>query len=167
MYLIYVNDLPNGLKSECKLFGDDTPILPVEHDVNTCASDINNDLKLISDWAFQWKMSFNPDPSKQAQEITFSRKKMKSSHPSMHFNKISVCSTSVHKHLGILLDDKLGYKHHLKFVLNKVKKTLGLLRKLQQSLPSQSLIRIYKSFIRPHLDHGDIVYDRSFNESFH
>ena len=36
---------------------------------------MNKDLKLISDWAFQWKMSFNPDPSKQAQEIIFSRKK--------------------------------------------------------------------------------------------
>ena len=30
-----------------------------------------------------------------------------------------------------------------------------------------SLITIYKSFIRPHLDYGDIVYDRAFNESFH
>ena len=60
-------------------------------------------------------MSFNPDPSKQAQEIIFSRKKMKSSHPSVYFNNIPVSSTSVHKHLGMLLDDKLSYEHHLKF----------------------------------------------------
>ena len=112
-------------------------------------------------------MSFNPDPSKQAQEIIFSRKKMKSSHPSVYFNNIPVNSTSVHKHPGMLLDNKLSYKHHLKFVLNKIKKTIGLLRKFQQILPRQSLITIYKSFIRPHLDYGDIVYDRAFNESFH
>ena len=78
---------------------------------------IKKDLKLIRDWAFQWKMSFNPDPSKQAQEIIFSRKKMKSSHPSVFFNNIPVSSTSVYKHLGMLLDDELGYEHHLKFVL--------------------------------------------------
>ena len=71
-------------------------------------------------------MSFNPDPSKQAQEIMFSRKKMKSSHPSVYFNNIPVGSTSVHKHLGMLLDDKLSYEHHLRFVLNKVKKTVYL-----------------------------------------
>ena len=72
----------------------------------------------------------------------------------------------MHKHPGMLLY-KLSYEHHLKFVLNKVKKTIGLLRKFQQILPRQSLITIYKSFIRPHLDYGDIVYDRAFNESFH
>ena len=73
--LKHVNDLPNGLKSKCKLFADDTSLFSVVHDISTSASDINNDLTLISNWAFQWKMSFNPDPSKQAQEIIFSRKK--------------------------------------------------------------------------------------------
>ena len=63
-----------------KLFADDTSLFSVAQDVNTSASDY---LK----WTFQWKMSFNPDPSKQAQEIIFSRKKIKPSHPSVHFNK--------------------------------------------------------------------------------
>ena len=75
LFLIYVNDLPDGLKSECKLFADDTSLFSVVHDISTSASDINNDLTLISYWAFQWKMSFNSDPSKQAQEKIFSRKK--------------------------------------------------------------------------------------------
>ena len=132
--MIYVNDLPNGLKSESKLFADDTSLFSVAHDVNTSASDVNNDLKLINDWAFQWKMRFNSDPSKQEQEIIFSRKKMKSSHPNVYFNNIPVSSTSVHKHLVMLLDDKLSYDHHLTFVLNKVKKTICLLRKFQQIL---------------------------------
>ena len=89
---------------------------------------------------------------------------MKSSHPSVYFNNVPVTSTSVHKHLGMLLDEKLSYEHYLKFALNKIKNTIGL---LQQTLPRQSLIAIYKSFIRPHLDYDDIVYDRAFNESFH
>ena len=161
--------MPNGIKSRCKLFAfaDDTSLFSVAHDVNTSASDTNNDLKFITQWAFRWKMSFNPDPSKQAQEVIFSRKKMKPSYPSVYFNNIPLSSTSVHKHLGMLLVDKLSYEHHLKFVLNKVEKTIGILRKFQQILPRQSLITICKSSIRPHLDYGDIVYDRTFNESFH
>ena len=91
---------------------------------------------------------------------------MKSSNPSVYFNNIPVSSTSVHKHLGMLFDDKLSYEHHLS-VLNKVKKTIGLLRQFQEILSRQSLITIYKWFIRPHLDYGDIVYDRAFSESFH
>ena len=53
----------------------------------------------------------------------------------------------------------ISYEHYLKFVLNKVKKTI-----VPESLLKQFLITIYKSFIRPHLDYGDIVYDRAFNE---
>ena len=73
LFLIYVNDLPNGLKSKCKLFADDTSLFSVVHDFSTSASDINNDLKLISNWGLQWKMSFNRDPSKQGQEIIITR----------------------------------------------------------------------------------------------
>ena len=65
LFLIYVNDLPNGLKSKFKLFADDTSLFSVAYGLKISASDINSDLKLISDWALLWKTSFNPDPSKQ------------------------------------------------------------------------------------------------------
>ena len=52
LFLIYVNDLPNGLKSKCKLFADDTSLFSVVHDISTSANDINNDLTLISNWLF-------------------------------------------------------------------------------------------------------------------
>ena len=51
LFLIYVNDLPESLKSECKLFADDTSLFSVVHDIGTSASDTNNDLTLISNWA--------------------------------------------------------------------------------------------------------------------
>ena len=66
----------------------------------------------------------------------------------------------------MLLEDKLSYKRHFKFLLNKVKRTINLLRKFQQILSRQSLITIYKSFIWSHLDYGDNVYGRAFNKSF-
>ena len=52
-FSVYVNDLPNGLKSEFKLFADDNSLFSVARDVNTSASDINNDLKLINNWDIQ------------------------------------------------------------------------------------------------------------------
>ena len=67
----------------------------------------------------------------------------------------------------MVLDTRLDFNLHLKNVQNKVSKTIGLLRKLQNTLPRTSLITIFKSFIRPHLDYGDIIYDRAYNTSFH
>ena len=65
-------------------------------------------------------MSFNPDPSKQAQEVTFCRKIKKPNHPELIFNKIPVNQTSCHKHLGMFLDDKLNFAKHLSTLLTKL-----------------------------------------------
>ena len=67
----------------------------------------------------------------------------------------------------MVLDTRLDFNLHLKNVQNKVNKTIGLLRKLQNTLPRTSLITIFKSFIRPLLDYGGIIYGRAYNTSFH
>ena len=127
--------------------------------INSTANYLNSDLMKISDWTFQWKMRFNLDPKEQAQEVIFSRNINKIDHPLLYFNDNLVKSSSTHKHLGIMLDTKLDFSLHLKNIQNKVNKTIGLLRKLQDTLPRTSLITIFKSFIRPHLDYGHIIYD--------
>ena len=67
----------------------------------------------------------------------------------------------------MIFDSKLTFDEHLKSVLKKVSKAVGLLRKFQGILPRTSSITIYKSFARPQLDYNDIIYDQTFNESFH
>ena len=69
-----MNDLTEGLTANVKLFVDGTSLFCVVRDVQTSANDLSNDLKIINNWAFQWKMNFNPDPTKQAHEVIFSRK---------------------------------------------------------------------------------------------
>ena len=68
---------------------------------------MDHDLKLISQWAHAWRMSFNPDPQKQAVELIFSRKRNELDHPVIHFNNIPVEKVNEHKHLGIILDQKI------------------------------------------------------------
>ena len=66
----------------------------------------------------------------------------------------------------MFLDSKLNFSEHLKTIYQKTSKTIGLLCKLQTLLPRAPLIPIYKLFIRPHLDYGDMIYDQTFNKSF-
>ena len=68
--------------------------------------------------------------------------------------------------MGVILDFKLTFEEHLNNVLTKVNKVIGLLRKLRNILSRATLIIIYKAFIRPHLDYGDVLYDQAFNNSF-
>ena len=75
--------------------------------------------------------------------------------------------STTQKHLGMLLDVKLDCQGHLKNIYSKVNKTIGLLRKLHNTLPRLPLLTISKSFIRPHLNYGDVIYDQAYTASFH
>ena len=67
LFLININDLAEGLSSNAKSFAHDTSLFSAVHNANTTAKELNDDLVKINRWAYQWKMIFNPDPSKQAQ----------------------------------------------------------------------------------------------------
>ena len=99
--LIYINDLEKGIKSHVKFFADDTSLFSIVKDPTTSAPELNHDLDVISLWARQWKMSFNPDPTKQAVQVSFSRKIKPTGHPKIYFNTIEVKSVKEHKHLGL------------------------------------------------------------------
>ena len=166
LFLIYINDLPDNLSTNVKLFADDTSLFSVVHDITTSSCDLNYDLNRVREWAFQWKMSFNPEPAKQAQEVIFTRKLQKKDYPPLYFNDSSVKETCKQKHLGMLLDFRLDFQEHWKSLEKKVNKTVSLLRKFQNILPRSALLTIYKCFVRSHLDYGDIIYDQAFNNSF-
>ena len=120
LFLVYINDLLNELKSNVKLFADDTSLFTIVKDKNESANIINNDLFQISKWAYNWKMLFNSCPNKPVQEVLFSRKKKVQVHPTTNLNNIQVERTSYQKHLGILLDEKLNFKHHIDSVIPKI-----------------------------------------------
>ena len=123
LFLIY------NLTSNTKPFADDK-LFSVVHDINTSAKELNDDLKKINNWAFQWNMSFNPDPSKQVQEVIFSRKSKRPGYPPLVFSSNNVSQSFSQKHLGVILDFKLTFEDHLNNVLAKVNKAVGFLRKL-------------------------------------
>ena len=111
-------------------------------------------------------MSFNPDLNKQAQEVIFSRKLNKPSHPKIVFDSVPVVCTDWQKHLGMYLDKALNFNLHIKEKMSKAMKGKGVIQKLNKTLSSYSLILIYKSYVRTHLDYVDIIYDQPNNESF-
>ena len=159
LFLVYINDLIEVVDSDINIFADDTFIFRI-HDQNSTEM-LNNDLKKITEWANQWKMIFNPDLTKQAIEIIFSRKQNKSNPPMLTFNNIPVKRDIETKHLGMVLDSKLSFHTHLTGTNGKLptaRQGLGLLRQLKKWVSPPVLETIYKLYVRPHLDYGDILY---------
>ena len=160
LFLVYINDLPQGLRCNAKLFADDTSLFSTITSPAISSSILNEDLPKITQWADQWKMSFNPDITKQAQEFIFSRKKNDTSHSSLYFINAQIERQSVQKHLGLFLDEKLSFLEHIDVKIKKATVGVNLMRKLNLLLPRSSLLTVYKCFIRLRLDYGDVIYDQ-------
>ena len=158
LFLIFINDLEAGIKSQVKFFADDTSLYSIVKDPIVSARELNHDLELINRWATQWKMSFNPDPTKPAEEILFSQKRRPIFHPPLFFNGVEVKRVTEHKHLGLILDPKLNFAAHFKEKIAKARKGIGLIRHLKSYLPTESLIQIFKMCIRSHFDYCDFIY---------
>ena len=58
-------------------------------------------------------MSFNPDRTKEAEEIIFSRKKNATTHQPLFFNNSEIKLSWNHKHLGLTVDSKLSFNEHI------------------------------------------------------
>ena len=91
---------------------------------------LDKDLKKISHWAYKWRMLFNPDLSKQAREVIFSRKTNKIVPPTATFNTVPVARTSCQKHLGLHLDEKLNFSQHINLKISKTNKGTGIIKRL-------------------------------------
>ena len=164
--MIYINDLPEEIISKIKIFADDSSLFSLILDQIRCSIELNNDMIKIAEWAHQWKMSFNPDPTKQAVEVYFTRRLTQANPPDIFFNNIAITVQDQQKHLGLILDKKLTFCQHFDEKTTKANHGIGLIHRLREFLPRKSLITIYKTYVRPHLDYGDVVYDRPGNSSF-
>ena len=160
LFLIYINDLERNIKSNIKFFADDTMLFSIVKNPELSANDLNHDLNIISQWAYQWKLEFNPDPTKQATEVLFSCKRMSPNHPHLIFNGTVVAKMNEQKHLGLILDSKLSFEKHLNEKMIKAKKNLGIMKHLSKFLPIKTLDQMYKALVRPHLDYCDIIYHK-------
>ena len=166
LFLIFINDLPHGLESNVKIFAEDTSLFSTITNPLLRTIKLNNDLGMIYVWANQWKISFNPDPNKQAVEICFTKKRIPTTLPKLSFNSVDVSSKNSQKHLGLTLDKGLTFDLHLKEKISNANRGIGFITRLRKLVPRKTLVCIYKAFVRPHLDYADIIYDNPSNDFF-
>ena len=96
------------------------------------------------------EMKFNLDPTKQATEVLFPRKKNKRGLPQLIFNGSVVVKVYEQKHLGLILESGLSFEKHLSGNIIKVKRNIGILKHLSKFLPLKTLDQF--------LDYCDAIY---------
>ena len=143
-FLIYINDLTDNLSSNVKLFADDTSLFSQTCDPLETANVLNNYLTKIRKWAKQWKMVFNPYPTKESHKVIFCIKSHSPKHPDLYLNSLAVEKVKTQNHLGLKQDEKLNFKEYLKDKFAIVKKGIGMLKELSNYLPRHSLATLFE-----------------------
>ena len=92
-------------------------------------------------------MSFNPDPTKLAEEVLFSSKNLSPDHPPIYFNNTEVKRVNDHKHLGLVLDSKLSFTKHINEKIVTAWKGISVIKHLAPYLPLKSQDQIYKMYV--------------------
>ena len=156
-FLVYINDLVDNINCEIKIFADDTSLFSRVDDPKRSAFELNEDLETVKLWAWQWKMHFNAD---KTEEVIFSCKRSKPNHPPLLLGNDQVAQKMEHKHLGVILDSKLDFQSHIRQAILKARRSIGMIRYLSKYISRNVLDQIYKLYVRPHLDYGDIIYHR-------
>ena len=161
---MYINDLTANIRCDIKLFANDNSLFRTANDPNQAAADMNHDLNIIKNRAHQWRMLFNPDLMKQAVEITFSTKGNSIYHPVLRFSNVPVATVDEHKHLKVILDLKMSFASRIQAATLKCRRGIGKIKFLSTYLPRKTLEQLYKSYVRPHLDYGDVLYHVPYSE---
>ena len=160
LWILYYNDILEGLECEVLIFADDICIFAQGKTPEETATVLNNDLRKISAWAIKWKVNFNPSKTKN---MLFSLKQFCSS-PDILFNDTVVEQVLEHKHLGIWLTPTLCWSKQIHEICMRANSKLAVLRSVSY-LSRSTLDLLYKLQIRSVIDYGLCIYYHNLKQS--
>ena len=155
MFLIFINDIVDVVRSKIKLFADDTTLyIDVDNPI-AAAKTINSDLSSLHQWSRDWLITFN---ALKTDSMLVTRKSSTTDHPPISFQGHVLQDTNNHKHLGITLRSDLRWSDHISDITNKASKLVGIMKSLKYILDRPILETIYISFVRPILEYASPVW---------
>ena len=159
LFLIYINDIVTEIESQIKLFADDTSIYLSLNDVQRRTEILNSDMKKINYWARKWKVDFNP---RKTELITLSNNR-EPELGQLSFGDVTLNSRPEHKHLGVILQNNCKWDQQINYIISKARLQVACLRSYKYKLSRKTLEIMYKSYILPHFDYADTVWDNCTN----
>ena len=159
LFSLYVNDMVRVF-SKCKvlLYADDTVIYKSGPDIDSIQTDMQPDLTSFSTWCKGNKLSLNIGKTKSTVFIPSFRGK-DNIRPNLEIDNIQLQYVHCYKYLGVTIDNKLTFKQHVNQTIKNVAFRSYTMAKAQEYLPKYALLKVYKSYILPIFDQGDILYD--------
>ncbi len=157
LFIIFINDIDEGLQNSVFTFADDLKLVSCvddEHEVQSLQEDIN----ILHNWSIKWKMKFNP---KKCAIMHFGRNNV----PEEYLLGDEHLSSSVmEKDLGILVQDNLKFDAQVKKVALKCNQILGQIYRSFKNKEPELMTKLYMTYVMPHMNYGVTVWNPQFQK---
>ena len=137
LFLIYVNDISENLLSLTRLFADDSSLFVSASNLRDIEGLLNHDLILVSSWAQQWLVNFNPNKT-EAMLFSF---RQTDEFPTLVFDGVDIKFVPNHKHLDLIFSDNMQWNAHIESILDRASRMIGIMRKLKYVFSDVLLIK--------------------------
>ena len=152
LFTVFINDLPETLSSTCHIFADDTKIYNNSVNKNL----IQDDIFKLQKWSNTWNLYFNVTKC----HVMY----MGSNNPHNEYvmnlsdsqQKIESCTSE--KDLGVTFDPMLTFDIHIHNIVNKANRMLGIIKRTFSYLNKDTFLKLFKSFVRPHLEYANVIW---------
>ena len=156
LFLIFLNDLADILKSETTLYADDVALWQTTSNITTGARKLNEDLERLQNYCDKWKVKING--SKTVYTIFTKSHKIRNTNLNLKIGDVKLHREEQPTYLGVQLDSQLTLKSHVDNIKSKAKKRLQLLKKLASSSwgsDKETLRGLYLGYVRSALEYSN------------
>ena len=165
LFVIYINDLPLSVKSQIKMFADDTKLYArvdkmEENGTNQGSADLQDDLDALMKWSDTWQLKFHPEKCcvlKLGQDRGTAYY-MDTKDKEGNKTRIRLKETQEEKDLGVIVDQALSFKQHVAEATLKANRVVGNIRRSFDYLSLETFTLLFKSMVRPILEYGHCVW---------
>ena len=148
LFLIFINDLPDNIRSSVRLFADDCVLYRNINSPKDCEI-LQEDLNSLARWETDWQMKFNVAKC-HSMRVT------RQFNYSLHQQILEEVQSA--KYLGITINDSLDWGQHISEITSKATRTLGFLRRSLTFAPRETKAAAYKTLIRPQLEYAAPIW---------
>lgn len=155
LFVIYINDLPDQVKSMFKLYADDSKLGAKIENINDCIQ-LQEDLDNVINWANEWQMTFNIN---KCHSVHFSNKKSLNFNFNYSMNDQALEKSLIEKDLGILISSDLKWDNHISKITNKANSMLAMIKNSFECHDIEVIRPLYLALVRPQLEYVNSVWN--------
>ena len=157
LFLIYINDLPNALRSSFPImYADDTNIFYSGKSLTDIENSLNSDLTTLSNWLSVNKLSLNLN---KTHSMLFTlNNRLKNYKPNIKINDTEIESLNSTTFLGVVIDQNFTWSKHISHLANKISKAVGIIKKASHAFNKATLRMLFYSFIQPYFNYCLLIW---------